>query len=126
MEPVYLFDIAAQQSRWLAVRQNAVSQNIANANTPRYGAVDIEPFEAVVKKTNLTLAATAPGHMSLSPSEALAAKPKRTESWSTVHSGNSVSIEQEMLKAGEISKSYSLNTNLTKSFHRMLMSVSKG
>jgi flagellar basal-body rod protein FlgB len=126
VEPVYLFDIAAQQSRWLAVRQNAVSQNIANANTPRYNAVDIEPFEAVVKKTNLTLAATSPGHMSLSPSESLAAKPKRTESWSTVHSGNSVSIEQEMLKAGEISKNYSLNTNLVKSFHRMMLTVSKG
>ncbi len=126
MEPVYLFDVAAQQSRWLAVRQNAVSQNIANANTPRYSAVDVEPFEAMVQKTRLTLAATTPGHMGLSSSDALSAKPKRSDSWSTVHSGNSVSIEQEMLKAGEISKRYSLNTNLVKSFHRMLLTVSKG
>jgi flagellar basal-body rod protein FlgB len=64
--------------------------------------------------------------MSLSPSEALTAKAKRSESWSTVHSGNSVSIEQEMLKAGDVSRSYSLNTNLVKSFHRMLMTVTKG
>ncbi|MCP4559592.1 MAG: flagellar basal body rod protein FlgB [Bosea sp.] len=126
MEPVYFFSVAAQQSRWLAVRQNAVAQNIANANTPRYSSVDVEPFEAVVKKTNLTLAATSSGHMSLSPSEAMTAKAKRSDSWSTVHSGNSVSIEQEMLKAGEINRNYQLNTNLVKSFHRMLMAASKG
>lgn len=126
MEPIYLFDVAAQQSRWLAVRQNAVAQNIANANTPRYSAVDVEPFETVVKKTSLTLASTSPGHMSLSPSEAMTAKAKRSDTWSTVHSGNSVSIEQEMLKAGEVNRNYSLNTNLVKTFHRMLMTVSKG
>lgn len=126
MEPIYLFDVAAQQSRWLAVRQNAVAQNIANANTPRYAAVDVEPFDTVVKKTSLTLAATSPGHMALSPSEAMTAKAKRSDTWSTVHSGNSVSIEQEMLKAGDVSRNYSLNTNLVKSFHRMLMTVTKG
>jgi flagellar basal-body rod protein FlgB len=125
MEPVYFFDIAAKQSRWLAVRQNAVSQNIANVNTPRYTAVDVEPFEAVVKKTSLTVAATSPGHMTLSPNEVLLGKPRKSDSWSTVHSGNSVSMEQELLKGGDISRSYSLNTNLTKTFQRMLMSVSK-
>ena len=31
MEPVNLFDLATQQSRWLAVRQSAVAGNVANA-----------------------------------------------------------------------------------------------
>jgi flagellar basal-body rod protein FlgB len=42
-----------------------------------------------------------------------------------VHSGNSVSLEQEMLKAGDINQDYSLNTAIIKSFHRMFMTSTK-
>lgn len=126
MEPVHLFDLAAKQSHWLAVRQNAVSQNIANANTPRYTAVDVEPFEAVVRKTTLSVAATAPNHITSTPTETLTARPRKSDSWGTVHSGNSVSLEQEMLKAGDISRNYAFTTNIVKSFHRMMMTAIKG
>ena len=64
MEPVNLFDLAAQQSRWLAVRQSAVAGNIANVNTPGYGAVDVEPFEKVLDNTGVAMAATQAGHLS--------------------------------------------------------------
>ena len=63
MEPVNLFDLAAQQSRWLAVRQSAVAGNVANVNTPGYGAVDVEPFEKVLDKTGVAMAATQAGHL---------------------------------------------------------------
>lgn len=126
MESVHLFDIAAKQAKWLAVRQNAVSQNIANANTPRYTALDVEPFEAIVRKTTLAVAATSPNHITSTPAETITAKQRRSDSWSTVHSGNSVSIEQEMLKAGDISRSYALTTNIVKTFHRMIATAIKG
>ncbi|MGX5734393.1 flagellar basal body rod protein FlgB [Bosea thiooxidans] len=126
MEPIQLFDLAAKKANWLAVRQNAVSQNIANANTPRYTAVDIQPFEAVVSKTHLTLASTTPGHITATPAETMTAKQRKSDSWSTVHSGNSVSVEQEMLKAGDINRDYSLTTNIVKSFHRMMTMAMKG
>ena len=64
MEPVNLFDLAAQQSRWLAVRQSAVAGNVANVNTPGYGTVDVEPFEKVLDKTGVAMAATQAGHLS--------------------------------------------------------------
>ena len=63
MEPVNLFDLATQQSRWLAVRQSAVAGNVANVNTPGYGAVDVEPFEKVLDKTGVAMAATQAGHL---------------------------------------------------------------
>ena len=47
MGPVHLFDLAAQQARWLSARQVAVAENIANANTPGYRAADVPPFETV-------------------------------------------------------------------------------
>ena len=126
VEPIQLFDLAAKKANWLAVRQNAVSQNIANANTPRYGAVDIQPFEAVVSKTQLTLASTTPGHITATPAETMTTKQRKADSWSTVHSGNSVSVEQEMLKAGNINRDYALTTNIVKSFHRMMTMAMKG
>ena len=70
MEPVNLFDLATQQSRWLAVRQSAVAGNVANVNTPGYGTVDVEPFEKVLDKSGVTMAATQAGHLTGRATEA--------------------------------------------------------
>ena len=122
MRPIHLFDLATQQNRWLTMRQTLVAGNIANVNTPGYRAVDIEPFEAVLESTRLSMAATEPGHMSPSP-VALAASTEleAEDSWDVYHSGGNVSLEQEMMKAGEINRTYSLNVNIMRSFHRMLV-----
>ena len=42
-----------------------------------------------------------------------------------VYSGNSVNLEQEMLKAGQISGAHALEVGVVKSFHQMLMSAVK-
>jgi flagellar basal-body rod protein FlgB len=126
MEPVNIFSVASQHNRWLAVRQSTVAQNIANANTPGYKAVDVEPFEATLASTRLAMARTRAAHMA--PTGAAAEGPETREdaTWQIVHSGNTVSLEQQLLKAGEISGSYALNTGAIKAFHRMLMTSSRG
>ena len=48
LNPVYLFDLAARHTRWAAARQATIAGNIANANTPGYKALDIEPFAEVL------------------------------------------------------------------------------
>jgi flagellar basal-body rod protein FlgB len=121
-EPVYLFDLASRQSQWLAVRQTTISGNVANANTPGYRARDVEPFADVLDKTKLTMVATSASHIGVSPSRAEAEKVKKSDSWDIVHSKNSVSLEQEMIKAGEVNRQHSLNTSIVKTFHRMLLS----
>jgi flagellar basal-body rod protein FlgB len=120
--PVYLFDLASRQAQWLAVRQSTISGNIANANTPSYRARDVEPFADVLDKTKLTMVATNADHIGFSASRAEGAKVKKADTWDTVYSNNSVSLEQELLKAGEVNRQHSLNTNIVKTFHRMLMS----
>ena len=50
---------------------------------------------------------------------------RKEDSWDVVHSGNSVSLEQEMMKAGDVNRDYSLNTAIVKSFHRMFMTSAK-
>jgi flagellar basal-body rod protein FlgB len=40
-------------------------------------------------------------------------------------SGNDVTLEGELMKAGEIRRSFELNTAIVKAFHRMIMLSSK-
>jgi len=124
MEPVSLFDLAAQQSRWLAVRQSAVASNVANANTPGYVAVDVEPFEKVLDKTGVKMAATQAAHLTGQGTESGFAVSEQDDP-SILPSGNSVSLEDELLKAGDIRRQFELNTAIVKAFHRMLMLTSK-
>jgi flagellar basal-body rod protein FlgB len=124
MEPVSLFDLAAQQSRWLAVRQSAVASNVANANTPGYVAVDVEPFEKVLDKTGVRMAATQAAHLTGQGTESGFAVSEQDDP-SILPSGNSVSLEDELLKAGDIRRQFELNTAIVKAFHRMLMLTSK-
>lgn len=125
MGSVYLFDLASRQAQWLSVRQATISGNIANANTPGFKARDVEPFADVLDKTKLAMAATTVGHMGFDAAHVRSAKIKKSESWDIMHSGNSVSIEQEMAKAGEISREHSLNTSIVKAFHRMVLASTR-
>jgi flagellar basal-body rod protein FlgB len=125
VQPIYLFDLAFQRAQWLSVRQTAVAENVVNANTPNFRARDVEPFEATLDKTALAMSFTRPGH--ISPASA----PVRTDvgeskTFGVTKSGNDVSLEKELMKAGEVSRDYALNVSIVKSFHRMWMASVKG
>jgi flagellar basal-body rod protein FlgB len=121
LEAVYLFNIAHRHAEWATVRQATISGNVANANTPGYAARDIEPFASVLDKTRLTMAQTAAGHLDLQGAEMRSATASAAESWDVHHSGNSVSLDQELLKAAETNGAFSLTTSTIKAFHRMMM-----
>jgi flagellar basal-body rod protein FlgB len=118
--PIYLFDVASSQARWLSLRQATLASNVANANTPGYRAQDIEPFDKLLDTKIVALAVTSPQHLTTGTS----LRPQGTrkeDSWEVVHSGNSVSLEQEMLKEGVINRTFTLNANIKRAFHQMLM-----
>ena len=121
MEPVNLFDLASQQSRWLAVRQSTIAGNVANVNTPGYGTVEIEPFEKVLDKSRVAMAATQPNHLGGLAMRAGFAVRQEDTSASVRPSENSVVLENELMKAGEVRRAFELNTAIVKSFHRMMM-----
>lgn len=121
MEPVNLFDLAAQQSRWLAVRQSTIAGNVANVNTPGYGTVEIEPFEKVLDKSRVAMAATQSGHLGGSTMRAGFSVRQEDTSASVRPSENSVVLENELMKSGEVRRAFELNTAIVKSFHRMMM-----
>ena len=124
VQSVQLFQLAAQQARWLAARQSAVAGNIANANTPGYSSVDIAPFEQVLDNAGSQLATASPRHISLGgggQAYALRAESKP----SLLPSENTVKLEDELIKSGEVRRAFELNTAIVKAFHRMIMLSSK-
>lgn len=123
MQPVSLFDLAAQQSRWLAVRQAAVAGNIANANTPGYGAAEVAPFDKVLDNTAVSLRATNNAHFGARAGGGMEVRQDDPRT-AILPSENTVVLENELMKAGEVRHAFELNTAIVKAFHRMtLMAV---
>lgn len=123
--PLYLFELASSQARYLELRQSTIATNVANVNTPGFKARDVEPFNKVLDGTPVRLATTSPSHLQLSAAETDTRKIAKKDSWDVVHSGNSVSLEQEMIKGSDVSRDYSMNSAVVRSFHRMLLSSAK-
>ncbi len=126
MEPVYVTRLAGQNSEWLGMRQAVIAENVANANTPGFRSKDVEPFSAIFDQTKLNMASTRPGHMQALDGVSEAREVEREDSWDVTHSGNSVSLEQEMVKAGEVARGHALTSNIVKSLHRMMLMSVKG
>ena len=125
MEPVFLTKLVSNSNDWLSVRQATIAENIANANTPGFRSKDLEPFTTVISKTQLAMTATHDGHLGQTMEAARKSDVEKVDSWTVTHSGNSVSLEQELMKAGEVARDHSLNASIAKSFHRMYLSIVK-
>ncbi|PKP69753.1 MAG: hypothetical protein CVT82_09280 [Alphaproteobacteria bacterium HGW-Alphaproteobacteria-4] len=107
-EKVAILQIAQAMASHAAQRQGAISQNIANADTPGYAARDIAPFaEAYAAATGAAMRATRPEHLA-SAGAARAAVSLRSEAGTPSPNGNSVSLEGEMVKAVEVKRQHDL------------------
>ena len=128
MQPIQLFELASRQAEWLSARQEIVAGNIANADTPKYRAKDVTPFNAVLDQTHVGMARTHAAHIRdmSSRQNVDVVDAKLDQEIGIQESGNTVGLAEELSKSGEIKRQYELNTQLIKSFHRMmLMTVKK-
>ncbi|MBA2125956.1 flagellar basal body rod protein FlgB [Hyphomicrobium methylovorum] len=125
MQPLQLFDLAFRQNEWLAQRQSVIASNIANANTPGYKAREIQGFDDEMAKATAMVTTNA-GHIAPGNNGTVSANESNSQDADVFVSGNDVTLEQEFLKSGEVMRGYSMNTQILKSFSRMLMSVTKG
>jgi flagellar basal-body rod protein FlgB len=121
---LYILRLASQNARWLSERESLIAGNVANASTPGYRARDIAPFSRVLEGVQSSLETTNSAHLTLASGFSEAnyvevASPEETLS------GNSVNLEQQMIHLGEVNRAYALNTNVTRAFHQMILSVAK-
>lgn len=100
----------------LSERQRVIAQNVANSDTPGYRSSDLKPFTFHVAGANgvastvPTQAVTQAGHM-VAPNSRKGPpggpfKTTKTQSSETTLDGNSVVLEEEMLKMADARMSY--------------------
>lgn len=124
MAQPYLSILALQNAQWLHARQSLVASNVANANTPGFRAMDMKPFQSFLDRAG-ALATTAPAHLSLASLSTAKGQSVETDASDASFSGNSVSLEHEMVKLGDIGRALNMNTNIQRVFHQMYMAVAR-
>ena len=118
-----LFSLISQRMSWLSDRQRVLADNVANADTPGYRARDLAPqdFGAALKSVPGP-ATTSSMHLSGSAG-AGGLRSRTTRSNAKMLSGNTVSVNQEMMKIAETANDFSLVTNLYRKQLGMLRAV---
>jgi len=108
-----LFAMIRGKLGYLSERQKVIAENVANANTPGYKPRDLKPFSFQAQMQAQAsgpsaLAVTQPGHMAppALAHAATAAKPVVSKDSETTLDGNSVVLEEEMLKMGQARADY--------------------
>lgn len=109
-----LFSLLTQRMSWLSSRQSVLAQNVANADTPGYAARDMKPMDfakLVSQSQSSSLLTTDPHHIGMGTAAGSAPESQATVEEATP-TGNSVSLEQEMIKLSDTQVQYQTVTNL--------------
>ncbi len=134
MTDVPLLAILKSRMGWLGKREGVLSENVANADTPAYTARDLKAsdFEKVMKSavakkgTAGTLAVTDPRHMT-GAKKAGAWRDYTVRDKEADPTGNSVSLEQEMIKVADTQAQFQTAVNLyAKALGMMKTALGKG
>jgi len=132
---VPLLDVLQKRMSWLSARQNVLSQNVANADTPGYSAVDLKPvdFEKVLQQSTEPaafqggLVVTDPHHIATTPSDASGFQSTAAGDDAIDQTGNTVSVEEEMMKVADTQAQYQAATNIyAKAISMMRTAIDSG
>lgn len=111
-----LFAALRARMEWLSERQKLLSENIANADTPGYQVRDLKPvdFHKLLKRGSTSqIAMTNPLHLKgAADAQRFNFKPEKVSTEEVNPSGNSVSIEEQMVKLGETQMEYETATSI--------------
>ncbi len=110
-----LFSALAEKMRWHQARQTVLAGNIANANTPGYVEQDLAPVtfgDEMRSLATVTTTVTNPTHFSVSSGGVDGFTPTDSQGFEVTPSGNSVSLEDEMMKISSNDMDYQTVTAL--------------
>ncbi len=131
LEKLTLFSAVKSRLSWLTQRQEVLSQNVANADTPKYRATDLKAFEfkEILRKEKIQL------NMDVTNTSHQPGRRKRIRDFSeervrqpfeTSPNGNNVIIEEQMAKVNETHTKHRLVTQLYKKHLGMITMAVRG
>ncbi len=125
LSDIYLFQVASQKAQWLSARQTAVASNVANASTPGYRAVDVQPFSAMLDTSPIAMVTTNAAHITPATSPLDSLKEVETDPAEQTLSGNTVNLEQQMINLGDVSRDFSMTSGIRRAFHQLMLAAIK-
>src|ERR1700744_474102 len=113
---VPLLSMLRERMNWLHQRQDVLSQNVANADTPGFVARDLKPldFEDALSQTGsaASLVTTNTRHIAISPSQTGKFEDREAPDQESSPNGNSVALEAEMVKVSDTQADFAAAANL--------------
>lgn len=120
MDPsrIALFDLADRRLAHIGRRQEVLSQNIANADTPGWRSRDLKTFAELLARRGggVAPARTDPGH--LAPLQGSGPR-AHTLNGERAPDGNSIALDVELAKVADTETSHSLVTGLYQKYLAM-------
>jgi flagellar basal-body rod protein FlgB len=111
-----IFSMLRTKMHWHQERQRLLSENVANADTPKFAPRDLVPLnfdQSRAQASSVTLARTNPGHFGDSTSSGSSSfRQDRKFDFESRPSGNAVGLEDEMLKVASNAMDYQAATAL--------------
>jgi len=114
--------------QWHQARQEVLAENVANADTPNYRAKDLAPpdFSHEVQLASLALDRTNPLHITAQAGRGSAFAADNSGRYEVRPRGNSVTHEDEMMKAASNQMDYDAVTSLyTRSLALIKIAIGK-
>jgi len=109
-----VFRMMSGKMRWLSARQGVLAQNVANADTPKYRPHDLKeidlrkpdaaaPFRVELTRTN-------EAHLARTGEKQDFRTGRQDETYETLPTGNSVVLEEQLMKVAQNKHDYELMT----------------
>ena len=115
LQDLPLLTMLRQRMTWLNQRQDVLSQNVANADTPRFVARDLKEldFEQLMgAQSGTQMTTTNARHIAISSAHAGKFEDHETPDQEASPNGNAVSLEVEMIKVSDTQAQFQAATNL--------------
>ncbi len=112
-----LFDLADKRLTWIDRRQQLLSQNIANADTPGWQPKDLKSFASTLDKSaTADLALTNPLHLTGSVGGGVPGVDTKALPEERAPDGNAVAIDEELTKVAQTNDTHALVVNLYQTY----------
>jgi flagellar basal-body rod protein FlgB len=126
-----IFALMNRRMNWLAQRQTILAHNVSNSDTPAFKPLDLtkESFRKMLSGERLHtigMARTSESHIMPARDPDPFRKDKSKDTYETALAGNSVVLEEQLMKVSETQGAYNLATNLYRKHVSMLkMAIGK-
>lgn len=124
-----VFRMMSGKMRWLSSRQSVLSQNIANADTPKYKPKDLKEVDfrksEIGKPFQVELMRTNKAHYGSTGEKTNFQSDRDRNPYETLPTGNAVVLEEQLMKVAQNKHDYELMTRLYRK-HLQMFQIALG